>query len=87
MTPEDKELVERLRYGSLCPVSGDGDQDKLEAAAAIERLSAEVEEFESTEAGYISAGSKLAEELAALRAQIAEVQPVAAVHVNAKDHG
>jgi hypothetical protein len=37
------DLIERLR-GSLCPVSGDGDEDKIAAAAEIERLRRELAE-------------------------------------------
>ena len=42
-----KELIERLRYGSLCPVSGDGCEDKLKAADAIESLLAENERLKA----------------------------------------
>lgn len=37
-----EDIVERLRYGANCPVSGDGDNDKLEAAEEIESLRAQL---------------------------------------------
>ena len=47
-----KELIEQLRYGSLCPVSGDGCEDKLKAADAIESLLAENERLKAELAKY-----------------------------------
>ena len=47
-----KELIERLRYGSLCPVSGDGCEDKLKAADAIESLLVENERLKAELAKY-----------------------------------
>ena len=47
-----KELIERLRYGSLCPVSGDGCEDKLKAADAIESLLTENDRLNAELAKY-----------------------------------
>ena len=69
-----KELIELLRYGSLCPVSGDGCEDKLKAATAIESLLAENERLkhnlattEQTMREYQELAAKRLEEIAKYR--------------------
>ena len=77
MTPEDKELVAGLNEG------GCGEHCDIlcrNAAEAIARLSTEVETWRKD---AIECGNRVAEmhtELAALRAQIAEAQPVGEIH-------
>ena len=75
MTPEDKELVERLKDHATAIMGADA--VCKEATEAIERLSAEVVEAEKSLGIKQYYVDQLAKELAALRAQIAEAQPVA----------
>ena len=69
-----QELTELLRYGSLCPVSGDGCEDKLKASDAIESLLAENERLkhnlqvtEQTMREYQELAAKRLEEIAKYR--------------------
>ena len=69
-----QELIELLRYGSLCPVSGDGCEDKLKASDAIESLLAENERLkhnlavtEQTMREYQELAAKRLEEIERLK--------------------